>query len=330
MEGRLIGLGITVYHQVSGTGPFEGASVRVDPSGQVTVNSGAAPQGQGTATMLAQIVADELQVDHESVKVVFGDTGRIGFGIGTFASRNAVMSGTSVLMAATKVREKAIELAAHLLEADVADLEFADGHIGVKGSPGSRLGLPQIAASAAPGGNRPPGMEPHLESVQYFETHVAPYSFGVHAAEVEVDPDTGLVRIPRYVVVSDAGTIINPLGADGQIAGGVAQGIGGALMEELVYDSSGQPQAVSFMDYLVPGSLDVPEIDVAHLASPSPLNPLGAKGMGEGGAIGGHSTVANAVADAIEHLGVRVTRTPLKPSVVWELLDRAGGVHRPA
>jgi carbon-monoxide dehydrogenase large subunit len=322
-EGRLIGLGISVYHQVTGTGPYEGAGVRVDPSGQVTVNSGAAPQGQGTATMLAQIVADELQVDHESIKFVFGDTGRIGFGIGTFASRNAVMSGTSVLMAATRVREKAMDLAAHLLEADVADLEFVDGYAQVKGSPGARLSLSEIAAAAAPGGNRPPGMDPDLESVQYFENDAAAYSFGVHIAEAEVDPDTGLVEISRYVVVNDAGVIINPLVAEGQIAGGVAQGLGGALMEELAYDAQGQPLTVSFLDYIVPSSLDVPEIEVGFLTSPSPLNPLGVKGMGEGGAIGGHSAVANAVADAIEHLGIRVTRSPLKPSVVWELLESA-------
>jgi carbon-monoxide dehydrogenase large subunit len=218
-EGRLIGLGICVYHQLSGTGPFEGASVRVDPSGQVTVNAGSAPQGQGTATMLAQIVADELQVDHETIKCVFGDTGRIAFGIGTFASRNAVMAGTSVQMASIKVREKALELAAHLLEADPADLEFVDGAFAIKGSPQSRKSLTDVAAAAAPGGSRPAGMDPDLESVQYFESMAAPYSFGIHIAEADVDPATGQVEITRYCVVNDAGVIINPLVAEGQIAG---------------------------------------------------------------------------------------------------------------
>ena len=319
-EGRLIGLGICVYHQVSGTGPFEGASVRVDPSGQVTVNAGSAPQGQGTATMLAQIVADELQIDHEAVTCVFGDTARIAFGIGTFASRNAVMAGTSVQMASVKVRDKAMELAGHLLEADTADLEFVDGAFRVKGSPQSRRTLTEVAAAAAPGGSRPAGMEPGLESVQYFESMAAPYSFGVHIAEVEVDQGTGQVAVTRYSVVNDAGVIINPLAAEGQIAGGVAQGLGGALMEELVYGADGQPQSTTFLDYVVPGSMDVPPLEIRHRESPSPLNPLGVKGMGEGGAIGGHTAVANAVADAIEHLGVRVTRTPLKPSTVWELI----------
>ncbi len=323
-EGRLIGLGICVYHQLTGTGPFEGGSVRVDPTGEVTINSGAAPQGQGTATMLAQIAADELQVPHDSIKVVFGDTGRLAHGMGTYASRNAVMAGTAVVMASTKVREKALELAAHLLEADPADLVLEDGYASVRGVPSSRVSWPEIAAAATPGGNRPEGMEPDLESVQYFENMAAPYSYGIHIAEAQVDPDTGYTTVTRYVVVNDAGTIINPRNAEGQILGGVAQGLGGALMEELVYGSDGQPQSTSFMDYLMPGSLDVPDVEIGHLETKSTLNPLGVKGMGEGGAIGGHSAVANAVADAIEHLGVTVTRTPLKPAAVWELIQAAG------
>jgi aerobic carbon-monoxide dehydrogenase large subunit len=180
-----------------------------------------------------------------------------------------------------------------------------------------------VAAAASPGGSRPAGMEPDLESVQYFENLAAPYSYGIHVAEVEIDPDTGYTTVTRYVVVNDAGTIVNPRNAEGQIIGGVAQGLGGALMEELVYAPDGQPQSTSFMDYLVPGSLDVPTVEIGHLESTSPLNPLGVKGMGEGGAIGAHAAVANAVADAIEHLGVTVTRTPLKPSTVWELLESA-------
>jgi carbon-monoxide dehydrogenase large subunit len=322
-EGRLIGLGICVYHQLSGTGPFEGGSVRVDATGEVTINSGAAPQGQGTGTMLAQIAADELQVPHDSIKVVFGDTGRLAHGMGTYASRNAVMAGTSVVMAATKVREKARELAAHLLEADPDDLVLDEGTFSVKGVPASSVTWAQVAAAASPGGNRPEGMEPDLESVQYFETMKAPYSYGIHIAEAEVDPDTGVTAVTRYVVVNDAGTIINPRNAEGQIVGGVAQGLGGALLEELVYAPDGQPQSTSFMDYLMPGSLDIPNVEIGHLETKSPLNPLGVKGMGEGGAIGGHTAVANAVADAIEHLGVTVTRTPLKPATVWGLLQAA-------
>jgi carbon-monoxide dehydrogenase large subunit len=319
-EGRLIGLGICVYHQLSGTGPFEGASVRVDPSGQVTVNAGSAPQGQGTATMLAQIVADELQVDHETIKCVFGDTGRIAFGIGTFASRNAVMAGTSVQMASIKVREKALELAAHLLEADPADLEFVDGAFAIKGSPQSRKSLTDVAAAAAPGGSRPAGMDPDLESVQYFESMAAPYSFGIHIAEADVDPATGQVEITRYCVVNDAGVIINPLVAEGQIAGGVAQGLGGALMEELVYDPQGQPQCTTFLDYVVPGSMDVPTIDVGHMTSPSPLNPLGVKGVGEGGAVAPPAAIANAVCDALAPFGIELNATPIRPEQIVHFL----------
>jgi carbon-monoxide dehydrogenase large subunit len=322
-QGRLVGLGICVYHQITGPGPFEGGSVRVDPTGEVTINSGAAPQGQGTATMLAQIAAVELQVPHDSIKVVFGDTGRLAHGMGTYASRNAVMAGSSVVMAARKVREKAEELAAHLLEADPSDLVLEDGAFSVKGVPASTVSWADVATAASPGGNRPADMEPDLESVQYFESLAAPYSYGIHIAEAEVDPHTGYTTVTRYVVVNDAGTIVNPRNAEGQIVGGVAQGLGGALMEELVYAPDGQPQSTSFMDYLVPGSLDVPDVEIGHLESRSPLNPLGVKGMGEGGAIGGHTAVANAVADAIEHLGVRVTRTPLKPATVWQLLQSA-------
>ncbi|MCW2536490.1 MAG: Carbon-monoxide dehydrogenase large subunit, partial [Modestobacter sp.] len=328
-EGRLIGLGICVYHQLSGTGPFEGGSVRVDPTGEVTVNSGAAPQGQGTGTMLAQIAADELQVPLDSIYVVFGDTGRMAHGMGNYASRNAVMAGTAVVMAATKVREKALALAAHLLEADPTDLVLEDGYASVRGVPSSRVSWPEIAAAASPGGDRPEGMEPDLESTQYFENMAAPYSYGIHIAEAEISPETGYTTITRYVVVNDAGTIINPRNAEGQIVGGVAQGLGGALMEELVYAPDGQPQSTSFMDYLMPGSLDVPDVEIGHVETKTALNPLGVKGMGEGGAIGGHTAVANAVADAIEHLdGVRVTRTPLKPSVVWELLEQSATAER--
>jgi carbon-monoxide dehydrogenase large subunit len=234
------------------------------------------------------------------------------------------MAGTAVVMASTKVREKALALAAHLVEADPADMVLEDGYAHVRGVPATRVSWPEIAAAATPGGNRPEGMEPDLESVQYFETMAAPYSYGIHIAEAEVDPDTGLATVTRYVVVNDAGTIVNPRNAEGQIVGGVAQGLGGALMEELVYGSDGQPTSTSFLDYLLPGSLDVPDVAIGHLETKSPLNPLGVKGMGEGGAIGGHSAVANAVADAIEHLGCTVTRTPLTPAAVWEMMRSAG------
>ncbi len=319
-SGRLPGIGICVFTQITGLGPFESAHVRADGAGNVTVISGAAPQGQGSATTLAQLVADELEVPLERVKVVFGDTTQIPFGVGTFASRNAVMAGTASAVAAQRVRDKAVQLAAHLLEASPGDVEWADGTAQVRGVPDKRLTLGQLAQAAGPGGNRPTGMEPGLEARYYFETHDSPYSYGVHVVEVEVDPETGAVAVQRYVVVNDAGKLINPMIVEGQIVGGIAQGLGGALLEELVYDAEGQLLTTSLLDYLLPTSQDVPSVDITHLETPTPLNPLGVKGLGEGGAVAAHAAVANAVADALAHTGARVRQTPLRPAAVRQLL----------
>jgi carbon-monoxide dehydrogenase large subunit len=320
-QGRLKGLGICVYTQMAAVGPYESAEVRVDGNGNVTVVSGAAPQGQGTGTALAQVVADRLDVPIEKIKVDFGDTSRIPFGIGTYASRNAVMAGSATSEAALRVRAKATELAAHLFEADTADIEWRDGAAFVVGVPGKSFSLSELAQTAKPGGNRPAGMEPGLEARYYFETHRAPFSYATHLAEVEINPQTGDVDVTRYVVVNDCGNVINPMIVEGQITGGIAQGLGGALMEHLVYDADGQLLSASLYDYLLPSSLDMPNVEISHLISPSTLNPLGVKGVGEGGAIGGHAAIANAVADAIAHTGARVTQTPLLPAVVWRLLQ---------
>jgi carbon-monoxide dehydrogenase large subunit len=254
---------------------------------------------------------------------VCGDTTRIPFGVGTFASRAAVMGGTSVSLACQAVREKAIRLAAHLLETHVEDIEWLDGRAEVRGAPGRGLGLAQLAQAAGPGGSRPADMEPSLEARRYFETHSATYSYGVHVAVAEVDPDTGEARVVRYAVVNDAGRLINPSIVEGQIAGGIAQGLGGALMEELAYSMDGQLVSSTLMDYAVPNASDVPNVDVVHMETPSSLNPLGVKGLGEGGAIAGHAAVANAVADALAGLGVRVTQTPLRAEAIQELIRGA-------
>jgi carbon-monoxide dehydrogenase large subunit len=320
-EGRLRGVGMCVYVQQAAIGPFESAEVRVDEDGNVNVVSGAAPQGQGTGTALAQIVADQLEVPLERVSVSFGDTARIPFGIGTYASRNAVMAGSAAHGAAQRVREKAIQVAAHLFEASPGDVEWKDGVAGIIGVPGKGYTLAQLAEAARPGGNRPPGMEPSLEARYYFENKQSPFSYGVHIAEVEVERETGDVKLRRYVVVNDCGRMINPMIVEGQIAGGIAQGAGGALLEELVYDEQGQLLTASLFDYQLPTSLDLPSIEISHLVSPSDLNPLGVKGVGEGGAIGAHAAVTNAVADAIAHTGACVRQTPLRPSVVWKLMD---------
>ena len=320
-EGRLRGVGICVYVQQAAIGPHEGAEVRVDGNGNVSVVSGAAPQGQGTATALAQIVADQLEVPLERVSVSFGDTARIPFGVGTYASRNAVMAGSAALGAAQRVRDKAIQLAAHLFEVSAGDVEWQDGIACIVGVPGKSFTIAELAQAARPGGNRPPNMEPGLEARYYFEKKEAPFSYGVHLAEVDVDRETGDVKLRRYVVVNDCGRMINPMIVEGQIAGGIAQGVGGALLEELVYDEQGQLLTASLLDYPLPTSLDLPMIEISHLVSPSNLNPLGVKGVGEGGAIGAHAAVANAVADAIAHIGAQVRETPLRPAVVWRLLN---------
>ena len=321
-EGQLRGVGICVYVQQAAIGPYESAEVRVDGNGNVNVVSGAAPQGQGSATALAQIVADELEVPLEQVSVGFGDTARIPFGVGTYASRNAVMAGSAAFGAAQRVREKAIQLAAHLFEASPADVEWKDGVAHIVGVPDKGYTLAELAQAARPGGTRPPGTEPGLEARYYFEEKQSPFSYGVHIAEVDVEPETGDVKLSRYVVVNDCGRMINPMIVEGQIAGGVAQGAGGALLEELIYDDQGQLLTASLLDYPLPTSLDLPPIEISHLVSPSNLNPLGVKGVGEGGAIGAHAAVTNAVADAIAHTGARVHETPLRPAVVWRLLKK--------
>jgi carbon-monoxide dehydrogenase large subunit len=317
---RLRGVGISVYSQITGLGPYEGAEVRVDSGGRVAVVCGAAPQGQGAATALAQIVADELEVPLESISVHFGDTALIPYGVGTFASRTAPLAGAAAALAARKVKEKALQLAAHLLEADPVDLEWVDGAAMVRGVPSRRITLAQLAKAAEPGGKRPPGMEPELASRHYFETHSAPFAGGVHVAEVELDPETGRVEVKAYVVAHDAGTLINPLIVEGQIVGGVAQGLGGALLEELVYTQDGQLLTGSLMDYLLPTSMDVPRVTIEHMFTPTPLNPLGIKGLGEGGAIAAHAAVANAVADALRLRGARLTVTPASPDRILSLL----------
>ena len=322
-EGRLRGVGISVYVQQAAIGPYEGAEVRVDGNGNVSVVSGAAPQGQGSATALAQIVADQLEVPLERVSVSFGDTARIPFGVGTYASRNAVMAGSAAFGAARRVRDKAIQLAAHLFEAGPGDVELKDGIARIAGVPGNSFTIAELAQAARPGGKRPPNMEPGLEARYYFENKEAPFSYGVHIAQVDIDRETGDVKLSRYVVVNDCGRMINPMIVEGQIAGGVAQGAGGALLEELVYDDQGQLMTASLLDYPLPTSLDLPPIEISHLVSPSNLNPLGVKGVGEGGAIGAHAAVTNAVADAIAHTGARVLKTPLRPAIVWKLLNEA-------
>ncbi len=316
------GFGVAMYVEGTGIGPFEGASVEIRDDGTLVVRVGSCSQGQGHRTAFAQICAAVFQLDPERVQVVGGDSDAIAYGWGTVASRSAVVGGNAVSNAAHEVRHKTGRLAAYLLEAAEEDLVFEDGHVHVAGSSGRSLSLQELARRAEPGHRRPDGMAPGLLATSYFEPATVTWSYGAHAALVEVNVRTGEVRVLRYAVVHDAGRLLNPLIAEGQVVGGVAQGIGAALLESLVYAEDGALLTASLMDYLVPTSLDMPPLQVVHQESPSPVNPLGIKGLGEGGAIPGPAVLANAVEDALRSYGAVVRRTPLAPEYVLSLCGR--------
>jgi carbon-monoxide dehydrogenase large subunit len=317
------GIGISGYVEGTAIGPYEGAVVRLDASGRAVVATGACCQGQGHETSFAQIAADALGIPLDWVTVIGGDTAAIPFGVGTFASRSAVNAGSSIHVAAGKVRDKIALAAAALLEAAPADIEVSDGTVSVRGAPASSVPLARVIQSALPTFAKPGLVSPDFEATVYHHQPTVTYTSAVHVALVEVDPGTGSVRLLRYLVSHDCGKVINPVIVEGQIHGGVAQGIGGALLEEMVYDEQGQLLTGTFMDYLVPTAMELPPIETVHLEYPSPRNPLGVKGIGEGGAISPPAAIANAVEDALAPWHARVTRTPLGPSVVLDLIRRA-------
>ena len=329
-EGRAIGLGLALFVEDTGLGPYEGIRIRVDPVGRVFVFSGTSSQGQAHETTLAQVVADGLSVPIEQITVVPGDTAGIPYGVGTFASRVGVLASTSAAHAAAEVRKKALAVAADHLEAAPEDLTLEDGRITVRGTPGRGLTLGDVAAIATaprPGYALPGGMDPGLEASGYVHVLQSTYSNGAHAAVVEVDPETGAVRILRYVAVDDCGTMINPMVVEGQIHGGIAHGIGNALLEEIVYDGAGQLVTGTLMDYALPRAADVPRLEVHHVVTPSPLNPLGVKGAGEGGTLPAPAAIANAVADALRPLGVEITEMPLTRERLWRRVRVAEARH---
>jgi carbon-monoxide dehydrogenase large subunit len=324
--GRHLGLGIACYVEGSGVGPYEGARVRVEPDGTVTVATGVGTQGQSHYTTLAQVVAEQLGVRVEDVRVTTGDTQAFGWGIGTFASRAAVTAGNACHLAALSVREKALRVAARLLEAAEDDLELVDGMVRVRGVPARAVPLGEVAVAANPlRGTLPPGFEPGLEATKYFTPPQATFPYGVHGLVIEVEPRTERISIRRYVVVHDCGTLLNPTVVEGQIHGGVAQGLGGAYYEKLVFDEQGQLLTTSYMDYLLPTASEIPPIEVLHLETPSPLNPLGVKGAGEAGVIAVGAAFAAAVEDALHPFGVRVTEMPLSPDHLFRLIREARG-----
>jgi len=327
-SARLRGFGIAAIAEPSGWGPFESARVEVDPDGGVRVYTGATSQGQGHETTLAQVCSAVLGVPVEAVTVTHGDTALMRFGVGTYASRAAVTAGSAVWEASERVRERALEIAARHLEASPGDLVLADGRVHVSGLADRSVSLGDLARMAAPG-YRGPGRQPRgdgnegLGATAYFHVHEETSGFSVHTAEVSVDPQTGEVRVERYVVAADAGRAINPTIVEAQLVGGAVQGISGALHEQLVHDDEGQLLTGTLMDYALPTAADVGQVDPVVFESHTPSNPLGAKGIGEAGISGAGAAVANAVADALGHLGARVTELPLTPERVRRAIAHA-------
>ena len=323
-EGKHVGLGLVCYVEGTGIGPYEGARVQVQANGKVSVATGIGTQGQGHFTSFAQIVAEQLGVDIKDIDIVTGDTDQFHWGVGTFASRGATVAGNAIHSAAVKVRKKILKMASDEFEADEEDLEIVNGEVRVKGVPQKAIPLGELAQQANPlRGAVKPGTDPGLEATDYFGPEMAATAAGAHAMILEVDPETLLVEIKRYVVVHDCGKVINPLILDGQIHGGVAQGIGNAFYEELVFDEMGQIVNASLADYLLPTALDVPRITVGHHETPSPLNPLGIKGAGEAGAIPAAPLFVQAVEDALEDTGIEIKEIPLSPNKLWEIVEES-------
>jgi aerobic carbon-monoxide dehydrogenase large subunit len=329
-QGRFIGIGIGNYVEGTGLGPYEGVTVRVLPNGKVAVATGATNQGQGTRTTLGQIVADRLGCRFEDIVMTVGDTAAISQGIGAFASRQAVNAGSSAMLAGTAVRTQVIKLAAQTLGVPESDIDVEDSVAVARGGNRPSLTFRELArlAQGMPGFSLAPGQTPGLEHTAYFAPPQASYCSGTHLAEVEVDPMTGAVKILDYAVAHDSGTIINPMIVDGQIQGGVAHGIGNALLEWMRYDENAQPLTTTFADYLIPMATDVPNCKIAHVESPSPLNPLGVKGAGEGGTIPAAAAIVAAAEDALSEFGVHFAETPLMPERIVHALREAGAYDR--
>jgi carbon-monoxide dehydrogenase large subunit len=317
-EDRYLGLGLGCYVEGTGVGPFESATVRIDPTGKVYVASGACPQGQGMETIFSQVVADTWKVKPDDVVMALADTSAISIGFGTIASRSTVTLSSAIHYASEILREKAFAIAANMLECSPGDLELRNGTIGVVGVPGNELTLASVAKAARPGWDhgRPQNMQAGLEETYYYEPPTVTWSYASHAAIVEVDVKTGHLQIEKYVIVHDCGTVVNPMLVEGQVLGGTVQGLGGALLEEFDYDAEGQLLTGSFMDYLMPTASDFPHIDLFHQHSPSPLNPLGVKGVGEGSAISPPVVIANAVSDALAPFKMEFNSTPIRPEQI--------------
>ncbi|MFQ3631953.1 xanthine dehydrogenase family protein molybdopterin-binding subunit [Roseiflexus sp.] len=337
-QGRYLGLGLSSYVEICGVAPskwiglpgegwgaglWESANVRIHLTGKVVVTTGSLPHGQGVETTFAQIVADELGVPYEDVVIEHSDTAGTPFGYGTYGSRSLAVGGTAVYRSVAKIKEKAKKLAAHMLEANPDDMVYENGRVYVKGSPDRAKTLAEIALQASVAYDLPEGMEPFLDETSYYDPPNCTFPFGTHIAIVEVDPDTGIVDLKRYVAVDDCGNVINPLIVDGQIHGGIAQGVAQALYERAVYDENGQLVSGTLMDYAVPAAHMLPPFETDRTVTPSPVNPMGVKGAGEAGTIASAQAVMNAVIDALSPFGVRHMQMPATPENVWKAIRSA-------
>jgi aerobic carbon-monoxide dehydrogenase large subunit len=334
-RGKYLGIGLSSYVEICGVAPsawiglagegwgaglWESANVRVHLTGKVVVTTGSLPHGQGLETTFAQIVADELGVPYDDVVVEHSDTAGTPFGYGTYGSRSAAVGGTAIHKSVGKIKEKAKKLAAHMLEANPDDIVFEDGRAFVKGSPDQAKTIAEIALQASVAYSLPQGMEPFLDETTYYDPPNCTFPFGTHIAIVEVDADTGAVDLQRYIAVDDCGNIINPLIVNGQIHGGIAQGIAQALYERAVYDENGQLVSGTLMDYAVPGAQMLPPFELDHTVTPSPVNPMGVKGAGEAGTIASAQAVMNAVIDALAPFGVKHMQMPATAEHVWRAI----------
>jgi carbon-monoxide dehydrogenase large subunit len=340
-RGRYRGIGLSSYVEVCGLAPsavtaaigigaggWESSTVRMHPTGKVTVITGSSPHGQGHATSWSQIVQSELGVPFADVEVIHGDTAFAPYGLGTYGSRSLAVAGIAMHRSIGKIKDKARLLAAHLLEASADDLEWIDDRWQVKGSPDRTKTIQELGGAAWTAANMPEGMEPILEATTFHDPPNFTFPFGTHVCEVEVDPETGGIEITRYVAVDDCGNVINPMIVDGQVHGGIVQGLGQALYEETVYAEDGQLRTPTLVEYLVPSAADVPMMELDRTTTPSPSNPLGVKGIGEAGTIASSAAAVNAAVDALSPLGVRHLEMPMQPARVWHAIrdaDPTGG-----
>ena len=334
-EGRLMGIGLSTYIEACGIAPsavvgslgaraglYESGTVRVQPTGKVSVFTGSHSQGQGHDTTFSQLVSDSLGIAMDDIEIIHGDTDKVPFGMGTYGSRSLAVGGMAINLSLEKVKEKGAKIAAHLLEASADDLEFADAAWTVKGTDKS-VGFGDVALTAYVPHNYPEGLEPGLEFTSFYDPANFTFPYGAHIAVVEICPDTGKVQLKRYVAVDDVGNVVNPMIVDGQLHGGITHGVGQALLEGALYDTSGQLTNGSYMDYAMPRADDVPRFETDRTVTPCPHNTLGVKGVGEAGTIGSTAAVVNAVVDALWHLGVRDLQMPLTPQRVWQAIQDA-------